>query len=144
MTSWAYFDTSVLVKRYIKEDGSSEARRLLKSHRLLTSMIALTEAISALSRRCTLGELERHHFIEILRKLKADSAYWEFVEISLLLLKEVNDVIINTELRILDVLHLASILMFQSVSGLHLPLRTSDKKQREAAVKLDIETVWVG
>jgi predicted nucleic acid-binding protein len=80
--SWAYFDTSVLVKRYVQEEGSSHARRLLRTHRILTSAIAPTEAIAALSRRRTLEELTAKHFSETFSRIKADRAYWELVEVS--------------------------------------------------------------
>ena len=144
VTSWAYFDTSVLVKRYIREEGTSEARRLLKHYRILTSAIAPTEAISAFSRRRALGELTAPHLAEILSKLKTDRAYWELVEVSPLVLKEADEVIIKTDLRTLDALHLASILTFQAASGIQLPIITGDTKQRQAAAQLGLDTIWVG
>lgn len=42
---WAYFDTSVLVKRYVKEVGSLTMRRLLRRFQLLSSSIMPVEAI---------------------------------------------------------------------------------------------------
>ncbi|GJL57030.1 MAG: ribonuclease VapC [Nitrospirales bacterium] len=144
VTSWAYFDTSVLVKRYVREEGTSEARRLLKHYCILTSAIAPTEAISAFSRRRTLGELTAPHFAEILRKLKSDRAYWELVEVSPLVLQEADEVILKTDLRTLDALHLASILTFQAVSGIQLPIITGDIKQRQSAEQLGLNTIWVG
>jgi len=143
-TSWAYFDTSVLVKRYVREEGSSEARRHLKNHRILTSAIAPTEAISALSRRRMLGELTAKHFSEVLSKINTDRAYWELVEVSALVLKEADEVIIKTDLRTLDAIHLASLLTFQAASGIQIPIITSDTKQREAAIALELNTIWVG
>ena len=143
-TSWAYFDTSVLVKRYVREEGSSEARRLLKHYRILTSAIAPTEAISALSRRRALGELTAPHFSEILSKLKTDRAYWELVEVSPLVLQEADEVILKTDLRTLDALHLASILIFQAASGIQLSIITGDIKHRQAAEQLGLDTIWVG
>ncbi len=143
-TSWAYFDTSVLVKRYVREEGSTDARHLLKTHRILTSAIAPTEAISALSRRRTLGELTAKHFAEILSRIKADHAFWELVEVSALVLKKADEVILKTELRTLDAIHLASILTFQAASGIQIPIITGDSKQREAAVHLRLDTIWVG
>ncbi|MGE0475036.1 MAG: type II toxin-antitoxin system VapC family toxin [Nitrospirales bacterium] len=141
--SWAYFDTSVLVKRYVQEDGSSRACKLLKKYRILTSAIAVTETISALSRRRKLGELTPSHFAEILVKIRGDREYWEFVELSALVLNKADEVILQTDLRTLDAIHLASMLTFQSASSLKLPFITSDIKQREAAVHLGVETIWV-
>ena len=142
--SWAYFDTSVLVKRYVQEEGSSQARSLLKKHRILTSAIAPTETVSALSRRHTLEELTAKHFGETLRRIKADRAYWELVEVSALVLSEADKVILKTDLRTLDVIHLASILTFQNASGIQIPFITGDTKQHEAAAHLGLEIIWVG
>lgn len=140
---WAYFDTSVLVKRYVQEKGSSHARRLLRKHRILTSAIASTEAISALSRRRTLEELTAKHFSETFRRIKDDRAYWELVEVSALVLKEAEEVILKTGLRTLDAIHLASGLTFQTASGIQIPFITGDSKQQEAAARLGLDTVWV-
>ena len=143
-TSWAYFDTSVLVKRYVREKGSSDARRHLKVHRILTSAIAPTETISALSRRRTLGDLTAKQFSDIRKRLRGDYAYWELIEVSALVLKEAEEVILRTDLRTLDAIHLASILTFQAASGMQIPIMTGDTKQREAAAHLGLETIWVG
>jgi len=143
-TSWAYFDTSVLVKRYVQETGSSQARTLLKKHYILTSAIAPTEAISALSRRRTLEELTAKHFAETLSRVKADRAYWELVEVSALVLNKAEEMIIQTGLRTLDAIHLASILTFHTASGIHIPFITGDAKQREAATHVGLSTIWVG
>ena len=142
--SWAYFDTSVLVKRYVQEEGSSHARRLLRKHRILTSAIAPTEAISALSRRRMLEELTAKHFSETFSRIKADRAYWELVEVSALVLKEAEEVILQTGLRTLDAIHLASMLTFQNASGLQIPFITGDSKQQEAAAHVGLDAVWVG
>ena len=142
--SWAYFDTSVLVKRYVQEEGSSHARRLLRTHRILTSAIAPTEAISALFRRRTLEELTAKHFSETFSRIKADRAYWELVEVSALVLKEAEEVILQTGLRTLDALHLASMLTFQNASGIQIPFITGDSKQQEAAAHIGLDAVWVG
>jgi predicted nucleic acid-binding protein len=142
--SWAYFDTSVLVKRYVQEEGSSHARRLLRTHRILTSAIAPTEAISALFRRRTLEELTAKHFSETFSRIKADRAYWELVEVSALVLKEAEEVILQTGLRTLDAIHLASMLTFQNASGIQIPFITGDSKQQEAAAHIGLDAVWVG
>jgi len=141
--TWAYFDTSVLVKRYVQEEGSSHARSLLRKHRILTSAIAPTEAISALFRRRTLEELTAKHFSEIFSRIKADRAYWELVEVSGLVLKEAEEVILKTGLRTLDAIHLASMLTFQTASGMQIPFITGDSKQQEATTQVGLDAVWV-
>jgi len=132
------------VKRYVREKGSSQARSLLKKHRILTSAIAPTETISALSRRRNVEELTAKHFAETLSRIKADRAYWELVEVSALVLKEADEVILKTDLRTLDAIHLASILTFQHASGIQIPFVTGNTRQREAATHVGLDTVRVG
>ena len=53
----AYFDTSVLVKNYVREPGSARAGQLLRSHAFLSSCIVSVELVSALMRRKSRQEL---------------------------------------------------------------------------------------
>jgi predicted nucleic acid-binding protein len=140
---WAYFDTSVLVKRYIKEDGSTVARRLLQRYRLLSSSITPVEVLSALSRRRTAGELTPLDFLAIRSRLHKDRSYWELVEVGAIILSQAEDLVQKTNLRTLDAVHVASALSFQAASGLTVPFITADIKQREAAETLAFNLIWV-
>jgi predicted nucleic acid-binding protein len=140
---WAYFDTSVLVKRYVKEQGSAAARRLLQQYRFLSSAVAPVEALSVLSRRCTLGELARRDFVAIRSRLHKDRSYWELVEVGEIVLNQAEELALKIGLRTLDALHLASAFTFQAASGLTIPFITANVKQRKAAEALAISMIWV-
>ncbi len=142
-TRWAYFDTSVLVKRYVKEEGSTTARRLLQRYRFLSSVVAPVEVLSALSRRRTAGELTQRDFLAVRSRLHKDRAYWELVEVGALVLSQAEELVQKTGLRTLDALHVASALTFQSASGLTIPFVTADVRQREAAERLALTLIWV-
>ena len=71
-TAWAYFDTSVLVKRYIAESGSLQARALLRRHDFLSSSVIGPELLSALSRRRRSGELSEPQFNTLLSRIQND------------------------------------------------------------------------
>jgi predicted nucleic acid-binding protein len=142
-TRWAYFDTSVLVKRYVKEEGSATARRLLQRYRFLSSAIAPVEALSALSRRRTAGELARRDFLAIRSRLHKDRSYWELVEVGAIVLSQAEELVQKTGLRTLDALHVASALSFQAASGLTIPFITADARQREAAETLALNLIWI-
>ena len=105
---WAYFDTSVLVKRYVKEAGLSATRRLLQRFRFLSSAVAPVEALSALSRRRACGELTPRDFFAIRSRLHKDRAYWELVEVSEHVLRQAEALVQKTDVRTLDALHIAS------------------------------------
>ncbi|BFU91723.1 MAG: ribonuclease VapC [Nitrospira sp.] len=143
-TRWAYCDTSVLVKRYVKEQGSAVAQRLLQQYRFLSSAIAPVEVLSILSRRCTLGELSQRDFFAIRSRLNKDRSYWELVEVGEIVLNQAEDLAQKTGLRTLDALHLASVLTFQAASGLTIPFMTADVRQRKAAESLGLNLIWVG
>lgn len=140
---WAYFDTSVLVKRYVKEEGSGLTRRLLQRFRFLSSAIAPVEAMSALCRRRASGELMPRDFLAIRARLHKDRAYWEFVELGEQVLRHAEELVQKTDVRTLDALHIASAVMFQAASGLTIPFITSDAKQRDAAQAMGLTILWV-
>lgn len=140
---WAYFDTSVLVKRYVKEAGSSAARKLLQRYRFLSSAVAPVEVLSALSRRRTAGELTQRDFLAIRSRLHKDRAYWELVEVGPIVLSQAEELVQRTGLRTLDSLHVASALTFQAASGMTIPFITADIRQREAADKLALNLIWI-
>lgn len=140
---WAYFDTSVLMKRYVKEAGSGATRRLLQRFRFLSSAIAPVEAMSALSRRRASGDLAPQDFLAIRSRLHKDRAYWELVEVGGQVLRHAEDLVQKIDVRTLDALHIASAITFQAASGLTIPFITSDAKQRDAAQASDLTVIWV-
>jgi predicted nucleic acid-binding protein len=142
--SWAYFDTSTLVKRYVTERGSLLARQLLQKHRFLSSAIAPVELLSAVSRRRDQKELSASDYTAILSRIRQDRSFWELVEITPALLAKAEEMILNSKTRTLDAIHVASAVTFQDLSGMAIPFATSDKQQFAAARKCGLEVVLVG
>jgi predicted nucleic acid-binding protein len=141
--SWAYFDTSVLVKRYVREVASSRVRALLRGYRFLSSAVAPVEATSALRRRRDAGELAERDFVAALARLHQDRAHWELVEVSPLVLGRAEELVRETSLATLDAIHVASAILFQSTRGIRVPFVAADVHQREAAERLALALVWV-
>ena len=79
---WAYFDTSALIKRYIKETGRREVLQLLRRYDVVTSVIVPVELRSALRRRASEGTLDAERVPEVLKRVATDRAYWTLVEIT--------------------------------------------------------------
>ncbi|MBZ0170726.1 Ribonuclease VapC46 [Candidatus Methylomirabilis lanthanidiphila] len=140
---WAYFDTSVLLKRYVRETGSAQARASLRRYRFLSSAIAPVEAMSALCRRRTSGELAEEDFTAILSRIRKDRDYWELVAVTPLVLSHAEVLIETTRAKTLDALHLASALAFQAMSGIRIPFITADIRQRDAASRLDLTVIEI-
>ncbi|MBI2469001.1 MAG: type II toxin-antitoxin system VapC family toxin [Candidatus Rokubacteria bacterium] len=140
----AYFDTSVLVKNYVRETGSVRARAVLRRHRFVSSAIAPLEALSAFCRRRAARELSERDFAAILARLARDRSYWELIEVSAQILERAEELIQRTSLRTLDAVHLASVMTARAVSGTGLPLVTGDPQQRDVARRLALDVVWIG
>jgi predicted nucleic acid-binding protein len=140
----AYFDTSVLIKRYVEESGSVHARRLMRRYRMLSSVIAPVEAVSAIARRYRAREVTRADFDAIVARMLADRQYWDLVELGAGVLEGAERLILQTPVRTLDALHIASALLLQMESAKPpLPFATADARQREAANHAGLKVVWV-
>lgn len=143
--TWAYFDTSVLVKRYVSEPGSLQVRALLRQYDFLSSAIAPVEAMSALYRRRRAGDLSEENFMAVLRRVQRDRTRWELVEVGPLVLSRAEELVQGgTPIRALDAIHIASLMTFQAASGVRTPFVTADARQREVAEQLSLDVVWVG
>lgn len=144
---WGYFDTSVLVKRYVREPGSVRAQALLRRYGFLSSALVPVELLSVLHRRRATGELAPAGFAAILARIRQDRAHWALVEVTSAVLDRAEQVISHTGVRTLDAIHLASALHARAAagaSGSQVPFVTADLPQREAALRLGLDIQWVG
>jgi predicted nucleic acid-binding protein len=144
MADRAYFDTSVLLKRYVQERGSERTRSLVRQYRFVSSALAPVEAIAALSRRRAAGTLAEAAMRAIVKKLRSDRLHWELVEVSPLVLDRAERVVEETSLRTLDALHVASALTFRAATGIRAPFITADANQRDVVGALGLDVIWVG
>ncbi len=143
--TWGYFDTSALVKRYVNEPGSRQARALLRRHDFLSSAIAPVEAMSALVRRRRAGDLSEESFRAVLRRFQSDRTRWELVEVSAAVLGRAEELIQGgMTVKALDAIHIASIMTFQAAYGTRIPFVTGDAQQRDVAHESALDVVWVG
>lgn len=139
----AYFDTSVLVKWYVREPGSPRARVLLRRYRVLPSAIAPLEAISALSRRRATGDLGQEDLAALIARIQEDRAHWELIEVGAQILRRAEELVQGTHLRTLDAVHVASLMAFHVMTRTRIPLVTGDVRQRDAASALGLQVIWV-
>ena len=141
---WAYFDTSVLMKRYLEEAGAAQARVLLRRHRLLSSTILPVEAVAVLGRRREARDLSEPDHAAILGRLQRDRVHWELVDATRTILARAEQLAGGLGLRALDALHVASALEFETSAELRLPFITADRRQRAAAERTGLNVVWIG
>jgi predicted nucleic acid-binding protein len=139
----AYFDSSVVVKRYVREAGADLARVLIQRHQLLSSVITPTEITSALCRRSATGEISDRDFTEIITRLRSDRANWNLVEISRSVLDDAELMLGRVRVRTLDAVQLASARTAEEVFGRPMRFITADGRQRAAAAELGLDVIWV-
>jgi predicted nucleic acid-binding protein len=143
--TWAYFDTSALIKRYVNEPGSVRVGQLLRRHDFLSSALTPVELLSGLSRRRRDGDLSDRIFVALLRRIRSDRTWWDLVEVGSLVLNRAAEIVQgDMAIRTLDAIHVASLVTFQTASGSEIPLITGDGRQRDAATHLGLNVIWVG
>jgi uncharacterized protein len=143
--TFAYFDTSALIKRYVSERGSARVVSLLRRHDLLSSAITPAEVISALCRRKRNGELSEEDFVATLSRVHGERTRWELVELGWTVLSRAEEIVQGVvPMRSLDAIHVASLVTFQAASGTRIPFVTGDDPQRQAAAYIGLDVVWIG
>ncbi len=139
----AYFDTSSLVKRYLREKGSLEVRRLLRRYGVLSSSLMPVELFSALTRRHGQKDLSDRDYTAILSRIKRDRDFWELVEIGAPVLARAEELALSLRVRTLDAIHVASAVVFREFTARSLLFVTSDERQFEAAKQCGLEVIPV-
>ncbi len=143
-TPRAYFDTSVLLKRYLDEPFSEQTRWLTRRHRIVSSAIMPVETLSALSARRAAGTLTDRAYTAIITRIRDDRLQWDLVDVSPSVRDRAEELVVKTLLRTPDALHVASALAFRATTGLRLRFVTADERQRDAAGTLGLDVIWVG
>jgi len=143
MAHAAYFDSSVLLKRYVRENGSDNALVLTRSHLIVSAAIAPLEMRSALRRIHEEGSLTIKALQVSLKRIESDRDRWDLVVISGEVLQAAERLTVDLNVRSLDSIHLACALLFQSKVKRRLEFITADVRQREAAQELGLAIVFV-
>lgn len=130
----AYVDTSALVKLYVSEVGSPEAREKLdRANSLATSQVTYVEVRAAIARRAREGDVSLEAKEELLSTLEADWEHYAVVAVSNPLCRLAAELCDRHPLRGVDALHLASALTVKVQSGQPVMFLCFDEKLRSAA-----------
>jgi predicted nucleic acid-binding protein len=141
--TFAYFDTSVWIKLYIKESGSDQVRLLTRKHSIVSSAILLTESFSALRRKGEANEIDAGTLEKLKKLMKEDSGQAQIVAVSDAVLEKSEHIVLNSVARTLDAIHIAAAMVFEN--GIEAPVLfvTSDQKQFQAAEAQGLRTCLV-
>ena len=140
----AYFDSSALVKRYVRESGSKRVLALLEEATPATSRYSSVEIASAFARRCREGRLNDALRHRLLRNLDEDLDSFYLVEIVPEVVRTARDLLGRSRLRAADALQLASSLELQR--RLQSPVRfvAFDRDLNETARREGVEVIDAG
>lgn len=142
--SWAYFDTSALIKRYVDEEGRREVLQLLRQHQCVTSQLLPVELRSALRRRVADGSLDARRVPDILKRFAADREFWALIEVTSDVLQAAERLVAAHPLRTLDAIHVASAELFADrLAASELTFVSADARQTAiaAAIGMAIEDI---
>lgn len=143
----AYVDSSVLVKHYAHsqgEKGTPLASRIMGTHEVYVSSIAQIEVLSALSRKCKLGEASVEKIEEIKEDFLSDCEAMGIVELREDVIREAQKLVFRVQIKTLDAIHLASAIALKRITDIAFPFATSDKQLAVAAGKEGFEVIRVG
>jgi predicted nucleic acid-binding protein len=141
--AYAYFDTSAFVKRYVMENGSRTVRRLLRSHRVVSSVLLGIEVRSAVRRRRDERAITPRAYTRLMRRIATDEQAWSQVPVSDAVLAIARSTVVSHPVRTLDAIHVASAETLAR-SELRLPFVTADARQAAAARAAGLDVINVG
>ena len=139
----AYFDSSVLLKRYVLEHGSDRSLLLTRKHLIISAAIAPLEMRSALRRIEVDGGLSSKAFQAALKRIQTEREKWDLVVISSEILESAERMTVDLNVRSLDAIHLACAVACQNRLKRSLPFVTADIRQRDAAQHLGLDIISV-
>ena len=139
----AYFDSSVLLKRYVQEHGSDRSLLLTRRHLIISAAIAPLEMRSALRRIEVDRGLSSKAFQAALKRIQTEREKWDLVVISSAILESAERMTVDLNVRSLDAIHLACAVACQNRLKRSLPFVTADIRQRDAAQHLGLDIISV-
>jgi predicted nucleic acid-binding protein len=125
-----YFDTSALVKRYIKEAGSSEVNALVENmgNILGSALITQVEMAAAFRRAVSMGAIPDTLLLEIWQDFFGIWESFTRIQVSDALVAKANQIAFDYKLRGYDSLHLAAAMIWQESLGMPVTLATFDRE----------------
>jgi predicted nucleic acid-binding protein len=138
-----YLDTSALVKRYVKEAGSTFVRSVFRSRSVATARIAYAEIAATLARLCREGRLDEAGRDRIYARLDADFTALSVVEIRAALVRGIPALVMRHPLRGYDAVHLAAALVIQG-AGAAVTFWAADVNLTRSARAEGLRAVLVG
>ena len=124
-----YFDTSAIVKRYIKETGSREVNALLNDENTIPGSVIITqvEMAAALQKSIYVTNASAKILPVIWQDFMNDWKLFTRIQISTDMIEKASQIALTHKLRGYDSLHLAAALLWQESLKESITLATFDR-----------------
>jgi len=129
-----YADSSVLVKRYLREAGSDQVRKLLADGATVaTGLITRAEVAAALGKAVRVGNLTRAEAEPTLRQFRSQWPFLQRLRITEAVVARADELAWQHGLRGYDAVHLAAAVIWQTGLDRSATLATYDHQLWRAA-----------
>jgi predicted nucleic acid-binding protein len=129
-----YFDSSALVKRYLREEGTEAVKSILgTSEEVSTSKLTYPEILSAFMRKWRAHEIEKRPFQTAVDQFEDDWKHMLVIEFHDQLLDVIKRVMQRYPLKAADSVHLSSALWHRGAAKENITFVTSDVNLLRAA-----------
>lgn len=129
----AYLDTSLYVRRFVREGGTESTLRLLSRFSLVSSFLLQIETASAISRKRAEGVLSDEELERVRDEVFAGLRHISFVVVDASVAKQAREAVSKHGLRSLDAVHLGTALFLRESVGADIPFLTADARLADAA-----------
>ncbi len=137
-----YFDSSALVKRYLREVGSESVNAILLSEEtIVTSKLAYPEILSAFMRKHRAGELVRKSLRSVIDQFESDWKHFFIVEFHDDLFPTIKALIEKYPLKGADTVHLSSALWLKHTAREGVKFVASDLILLKAAESENLHAI---
>ena len=129
-----YLDTSALIKRYIKETGSTDVGEWIRTaEEKAVVLITRAEMSAAINRLLRMKFLSSEDYTTALEQFHSDWMYYHRLPITEPLVARADVLACQYTLRGYDAVHLAAALIWQELLDLPVTVVTYDRELAEAA-----------
>ncbi|RJP55159.1 MAG: PIN domain-containing protein [Deltaproteobacteria bacterium] len=137
-----YLDTSALLKKYLKEEGSNDVISLWKkTSAIVTSTVAYAETLASIYRKKReTGEFDQRFFKAVLTSFQKDWKSFIHVDVNKDLNETIDKLTIAYPLRGFDAIHLASALILYEKIQENFIFVCYDKRLLKAAKEEGLNT----
>ena len=137
-----YLDSSALVKRYVKEEGTESVEAIVTGSRMMaTSRLTYPEVISALTRKQRAGEIDAKPYERALAQFEQDWKRVVVIEFLEEMLPEARAMIQKHALRAGGTVHLCAAMWTARSAKLKVQFVSSDRNLLRAAETEELEVV---